>query len=48
MASPCAQVLLRQSTLPEDGDAGGLVLDWAEVDALEQGDFVRFRRHTVP
>ena len=47
MAIPCAQVLLRQSTLPEDGDAGGLVLDWAEVDALEQGDFVRFRRHTV-
>ena len=47
MPSPCAQVLLRQSTLPKDGDAGGLVLDWAEVDALEQGDFVRFRRHTV-
>ena len=33
MAIPCAQVLLRQSTLPQDGDAGGLVLDWAEVDA---------------
>ena len=47
VATPCAQVLLRQSMLPEDGDAGGLVLDWAEVDAVEQGDFVRFRRHTV-
>ena len=43
----CPQVLLRQSTLPEDGEAGGLVLDWAEVDDVEEGDFGRFRRHTV-
>jgi hypothetical protein len=47
-ATPCPpQVLLRQSTLPDDGDAGGLVLDWAEVDEVDEEDFGRFRRHTV-